>query len=189
MNESPFPLHHIVEDERSTPPEDVQEWQPYLRPGSASLAWLERTPEAMSRESMALALSRVTAAHILPPLVEVPTGEDLLKYRVELRDVLDPILVAELGLILSDQWQALHWEKVGQQTFMFVIGAGVAATIDLTRGEEQLYLRYGSELANELYLAGRAPDLTRSRLFLQTALYERVDALLEQLRERCWQWV
>ncbi len=78
---------------------------------------------------------------------------------------------------------------MGADSYTFVIGAGVAATLDLHPGREQLYLRYASDLADELYLAGRAIDLPRSRLFLQTTLYERVDALLAQLRERCWRWV
>ena len=189
VSEFDFSAYHIVEDERSIPPEDSTPLQPFLRESALSLAWLERSPGLMSREHMALALSQVTATHLLPPLLDVPTGEDLLNYRVELREVLDAVLVAELRLILETQWQALQWEKVGPQTYMFVIGAGVAATLDMSRDEEQLSLRYASELAQELYLAGRAPDLPRSRLFLQTALYEQVNALLDVLRERCWQWV
>jgi hypothetical protein len=70
-----------------------------------------------------------------------------------------------------------------------VIGAGVAACIDTTPGDETLYLRYATTLAAELFVAGRTTDMPRSQLFLQTALYERVDILLEQMRVRTWYWL
>jgi hypothetical protein len=184
----------IVVDERSCPPEDAGLAQPFLLGGDRSipaLSWLEKGDWAdrMSRENMALALSQVTAAHLLPPLLDLPTGVDLLRYRVELREKLDPILVRELALILQNQWQALGWEQVGETTFLCVIGAGVAACIETAPGCENLSLRYANGLANELFHAGRAIDLPRSRLFLQTTLHEKLNPLLARLRDRCWQWI
>jgi hypothetical protein len=185
---------HIVVDERCCPAEDEALAQPFL-PGAnrsvPALSWLEKGDWAdlMNHENTALALSQVTAANVLPPLLDLPTGVDLLQYRVELRDQLDPILVRELALILENQWQALGWEQVSETSFLCVIGAGVAACIETTPGEECLYLRYASVLANELFHAGRAIDLPRSRLFLQTTLHEKINPLLARLRDRCWQWV
>ena len=186
-------VYRIVEDERRYPEENPEQFQPFLinRPAALSLSLLEQGEwsEIISRESSAWALSHVTAAQILPPLLDVPTGVELLNYRVHLRDQLDPILVSELRLILEGNWQDTGWQRLSACTFLCVIGAGVAACIDTTPGEEQLYLRYANELANGLFHAGHAPDLLRSRLFLQTALYEKVDILLVSLRDRAWQWL
>lgn len=183
----------ITIDDSCCAPEDSVSFQPFLSDlaHGMTLSALEDGDwtDPMQRERLSLALSQVTASHILPPLVEVPTGEDLLNYEVILRDKLDPVLVTELRLILDQQWRELEWVKMGAYSYSFVIGAGVAATLDLSRGAETLSLRYASDLADELYLAGRAIDLPRSRLFLQTALYERVDALLALVRERCWGWI
>jgi hypothetical protein len=181
----------IVEDERRYPEENPEQLQPFLinRPTSLSLNRLEQCSEIISRESAAWALSHVTAAQILPPLLDVPTGVELLNYRVYLRAQLDPVLVDELRLILESNWQEKDWERLSERTFLCVIGAGVAACIDTTPNTEQLYLRYASDIANGLFHAGHAPDLLRSRLFLQTALYEKVDNLLVSLRDRAWQWV
>jgi hypothetical protein len=184
----------LVVDERRCPAEDEPLAQPFL-PGDdrsvPALSWLENGDWAdlMNRENMAFALSQVTAANLLPPLLDLPTGVDLLRYHVELRDKLDPILVRELALILESQWQALGWEQVSQHSFLCVIGAGVAACIETTPGVECLSLRYANGLANELFHAGRAIDLPRSRLFLQTTLHEKINPLLVHLRDRCWQWV
>lgn len=185
---------HIVVDERCCPADDAALAQPFLAGENRSvpaLSWLEHGEwaELMTREHTALALSQVTAANLLPPLLDLPTGVDLLQYRVELREQLDPILVRELALILESQWQGLGWEQVSDTTFLCVIGAGVAACIETTAGEECLSLRYASGLANELFHAGRAIDLPRSRLFLQTTLHEKVNPLLARLRDCCWQWV
>ncbi len=185
---------YIVVDERCCPAEEESLAQPFLLGTNRSvpaLSWLEKGDWAdlMNRENSALALSQVTAANLLPPLLDLPTGVDLLQYRVELRDQLDPILVRELALILENQWQALGWEQVSETSFLCVIGAGVAACIETTSGEECLYLRYASVLANELFHAGRAIDLPRIRLFLQTTLHEKLNPLLTRLRDRCWNWV
>ena len=182
----------IVVDERSCPSEDESLAQPFLLgddPTVPALSWLEEGEWAMGRENMAFALSQVTAANLLPPLLDLPTGVDLLHYRVELREKLDPILVRELALILERRWQALGWEQVSETSFLCVIGAGVAACIETTSGCECLSLRYANGLANELFHAGRAIDLPRSRLFLQTTLHEKINPLLARLRDRCWQWV
>lgn len=145
--------------------------------------------ELLSREQTAFALSRVTAANILPPLTVLPCGTDLLGYNVTLRDHMDESLVRELSLMLNAEWRDLGWERVNGATYLCVIGAGVAGCIDTTPNSERLYLRYASSLESELYLAGRAVDLPRSRLFLQTALYEQIDTLLVEVRARAWHWI
>ena len=188
-----MPNRWIVEDERRYPAEDESSIQPFMTgddPRGLTLAVLEAggSSSLISREGLALALSQVTAARLLPPLVDLPTGMDLLNYRVDLRESLDPILVRELSLVLESLWKDFGWEQLEPHTYLSVIGAGVAACIETTPGDEQLYLRYNSSLANELFHAGRAIDLPRSRLFLQSALHEKVNQLLTQLRDRCWQW-
>lgn len=192
MNEFRIPTPHIVADERSTPPEnDAYLVQPFLREGRLPLAMLEQAHREgnVETETLALALSQVTAAHILPALTDIETGTEMLDYHVDLRDVLDPLLARELGMVLLNNWQALGWEQVSEYRFLCVIGAGVAACLDTTPGAEQLDLRYASDLQDRMFLAGTAPDRLRSRLFLQTALYEKVDILLGQLRERVWSWL
>jgi hypothetical protein len=191
-----LPYTRIVVDERTGPADDPIILQPFLIDEDhgqppLSLDWLEKGQWSafMSREGTALALSQVTAAHILPPLLDLPTGVDLLNYRVALRDRLDPVLVRELALILEHNWRELGWEQVGPTTFLCVIGAGAATCIETRPGKEQLYLRYASSLANELFHAGHAVDTLRSRLFLQTTLYEKVNELLTRLRCNCWDWV
>ncbi len=182
VDESRYP----AEAEAPIQPFLVDREQPFL-----ALCWAGETggwSSMVSRETLALALSQVTAAHILPPLVDLPAGVDLLNYRVELRQKLDPLLVRELTLVLESNWRSYGWEQVGPHTYLCVIGAGVAACMDMADGDEQLTLRYNNGLANELFHAGRAIDLPRSRLFLQTALYEKVNELLALLRSRCWQW-
>ena len=145
--------------------------------------------DLFSREQTALALSQVTAAHILPPLTELPCGTDLLDYCVNLREHMDESLVRELAMMLNADWRELGWEQVNGATYLCVIGAGVAGCIDTTPNQERLYLRYAASLENELYLAGCTVDLPRSRLFLQTALYERIDTLLAEVRARTWHWI
>jgi hypothetical protein len=192
VNEFRIPTPHIVVDERCTPPEDnFGTVQPFLRESYLSLEMLEHTDEAgmVEKETLALALSQVTAANILPPLVELETGDDMLNYHVYLRDELDPVLARELGMVLANNWRSLGWEQVSEYRFLCVIGAGVAACLDTTPGTEQLELRYASDLQDRMFLAGCAPDRLRSRLFLQTALFEKVDILLVQLRERVWRWL
>jgi hypothetical protein len=54
---------------------------------------------------------------------------------------------------------------------------------------ERLYLRYASDVEHALYLAGRTLDLPRSRLFLQSTLYERFEVILVQVRSRTWNWL
>jgi hypothetical protein len=140
-------------------------------------------------EQTALALSQVAAAHILPPLLPLECGTDLLEYHVRLRNHMHESLVSELMLVLKSSWRTLGWEQVGSTTYLCVIGAGVAACIEATPKEEQLYLRYASDLEHALFLAGRTLDLPRSRLFLQTTLYERFDVLLTQVRSSTWNWL
>lgn len=192
MNEFRLPSPHIVVDERCSPA-DAEEAriQPFLYSDDLPLDGLEPDHWSiwMSRETLALALSQATAAHVLPPLMEVPTGEDMLRYRVEFRNQLHPILVRELALVLESDWQALGWEQVSRQRYLCVIGAGVAASLETTPGAERLDLRYASDLETELFHAGYAPDRLRSRLFLQSALYEKMNLLLARVRNNVWHWL
>jgi hypothetical protein len=187
------------DDDRSNPAKDNSpNFQPFLRSddGAAIKHMGIRMAQTsgnwsdfMSPEQTAVALGQVTATKILPPLTELPTGNDLLEYSVNLRDHLDESVVRELRLLLETNWRDLGWERTTPTSYLCVIGAGAAACIDTTRNREQIYLRYASELENELYLAGRTVDLPRSRLGLQIALREKVNVLLSQVRSRAWQWI
>lgn len=143
--------------------------------------------EFTSPEQTAFALAQVTASHVLPPLIPLSCGSDLLAYHVNLRDHLDGALMDELAMVLKTSWREIGWAQVSTDSYLCVIGAGVAACLDLSRSE--LSLRYNSELEHELYLAGCTLDLPRSRLFLQSTLYERFDYLLAQVRARTWHWI
>lgn len=151
-------------------------------------AWrTESSPLApLDVEATAYELSQITAARVLPSLMSLATGSDLLAYRVTFRGLLSRTLIDELRCVLQMDGRDSHWEKIGLHTYLSVIGAGVAACVDMTPGSENLTLRYASDLENELFLAGRTLDLPRSRLFLQTALYERFDVLLRQVRGGVW---
>ena len=192
MNEFRLPLPHIVIEERCSPAEtEARQFQPFLQANGLPPDTLveQHLSALMSDESLALALSQVTAANVLPPLLELPTGEDMLKYQVELRDNLHPVLVRELALVLEKDWRALGWQQVSHLRYLCVIGAGVAASLDITPGMEQLELRYASDLESELFHAGCAPDRLRSRLFLQSALHEKINVLLARVRNNMWHWL
>lgn len=174
----------LVSENRSLP-HTTACFQPFLRGGAEEIPGVPR-PTA---EQVALALSQVTAARVLPPLTQLVCGADLLTYRVRLRDRLEATLVRDLALVLAHRWRELGWAQVSSDTYLNVIGAGVAVCIDTEPDAETLYLRYDSTLAHKLLLAGRTPDLLRSRLFLQTALYEQVNGLLAAVREQVWRWL
>lgn len=142
----------------------------------------------LSAEQTALQLSQVTAANILPRLVELPCGSDLLAYRANLREHMSGTLVNELRMVLANLDEESCWKKVARDRYLCVIGAGVAACLDATPNAEVLYLRYANEIENMLFHAGRTLDLPRSRLFLQTTLYEKFDLLLKPVRSRMWHW-
>lgn len=182
---------YISDDRAKEPSESREICQPFLSRENACHVWrlareTSQWQQVMSPEQTAFALSQVTAVHVLPPLLPLSSGTDLLDYNVCLRDQMDGTLVDELAVMLKLSWRDAGWEQVSTTTFLCVIGAGVAACIDTTPGEEQLYLRYASDLEHELYLAGRTLDLPRSRLFLQSTLYERFDILLTQVRSHIW---
>lgn len=190
----------IVTEERACLPQDSStfECQPFLQ--SDSMHPLDRfttnlTREqgmwanALSKEQTAYALAQVSAANILPSLLELDTGYALLEYTARLRNNMDTLVIAELIHVLQNDGQDLHWGKVDATVFAAVIGAGVAACIDTTPGHETLYLRYANALVTEFSTARRAAELSRSALFLQSALYERFDALLEPIRGRIWLWL
>jgi hypothetical protein len=143
----------------------------------------------VSPEQTALELSQVTAARVLPPLMELDSGSELLEYHVRLRDHLANFLVSEMMAVLDSCGSELNWNQVDTTSYACVIGAGVAACIDTTPGQEILYLRYANTLVTKLYGARHAAEMPVSLLFLQTTLHERVDAILEQARPRCWHWL
>jgi hypothetical protein len=190
----------LVTDERPAQPKNSStfECQPFLQTDSmhpldrfaANLsreqgAWAN----ALTKEQTAYALAQVSAANILPSLVELDTGCALLEYSVKLRDHMDGLLLAELVQVLQNEGQNVHWGKVDAMVFAAVIGAGVAACIDITAGHETLHLRYANALVTEFSTARRVAELSRSALFLQSALHERFDALLEPIRARIWFWL
>jgi hypothetical protein len=191
--------NRLLHDERSGPSEELTNvCQPLtIVPAADPLSGLRSAlafekgtwGQFLSPEQTAWCISQLTAAHLLPPLTRLPCGSDLLTYQVWLRDRLGPFLVDELDQVLAENWRQMGWEHVAAHSYMCVIGAGVAARIDATPGDEQLCLRYESALANELFHAGRAVDLPRSRLFLQQTLFEQVDALLTLVRARLWCWL
>jgi hypothetical protein len=155
--------------------------QPFLS-GGASM-------QPMTPEQTAYALGQVTAASVLPSLTRLENGYELLEYQVDLRQKLNGDLVKELVAVLDSDGADLHWNQVDVCSYLCVIGAGVAACIDTTPGQEQLTLRYANALVSALHNAHRAEALPRSLLFLQTTLYERFDALLAEVRKRTWYWV
>lgn len=144
---------------------------------------------ALSKEQTAYALAQVSASRVLPTLVELDTGNELLEYRVSLRDYLDSTLMSELVDVLETCGQALHWGQVDTTIYAAVIGAGVAACIDTTPEQETMYFRCANTLVTQLNNAHHAAELPRSLLFLQTALYERFDVILDQIRTRIWFWL
>lgn len=143
----------------------------------------------ISPEQTAFELSQVTASRVLPPLLELDSGSELLEYHVRLRDHLANFLVSEMMAVLDACGDELNWNQVDTMTYACVIGAGVAACIDTTPDQEILYLRYANTLVTKLYGARHAAEMPISLLFLQTTLHERVDAILEQARPRCWYWL
>lgn len=185
MNAYHIPTRHFVSEDTCCPLDDIPAFQPFLT-GGDTCASGESGP---TPEQIALALAQVTAAAILPPLLDLPCGTDLLNYRVDLRDRLDVSLLRDLAAILNRRWRDLGWTQISVSTYLSVIGAGVAVCIDTTPGSETLCLRYDSELENELFHAGRTRDLPRSRLFLQAALHEKINDLLAILRDQTWHWL
>jgi hypothetical protein len=184
-------------EERSylTSDETLVQEQPFLSGHKADFHSAELLRELggweshISPEQTAFELSQVTAASVLPPLMQLDSGSELLEYHVRLRDHLASYMVMEMMAVLDSCGEELNWNQVDTTTYVCVIGAGVAACIDTTPGQEILYLRYANTLVSKLYGARRAAEMPRSLLFLQTTLHERVDALLAQARPRCWYWL
>jgi hypothetical protein len=179
------PERLIICEDRSLPDTTAAAFQPFLVGGARELPGAA----APAPEQTAFALSQVTAAAVLPPLVPLACGSDLLAYSVPLRAPLDAALVRDLALVLAGRGRELGWTQISGTAYLSVIGAGVAVCIDTTLGAETLRLRYDTMLENALFHAGRTADLPRSRLFLQTNLYEQVDTLLAAVREQVWHWL
>lgn len=142
-----------------------------------------------SQEKIAFAVGKLTAAQILPALTDMRDGCELLDFSIHLRHYMSGDLVDELAAVLDTRGESLYWNRVDQNGYACVIGSGVAAFIDTTRDAETLHLRYANGLIHELYRAHRAAEMPRSLLFLQTALYERIDALLADVRTCIWHWL
>jgi len=176
----------VIFEERVRPGvyESTYECQPFLSRGE--LPW---DMQALTQEQMAYALGQVTASNVLQSLTLLENGYEMLEYHVNLRDSLHPDLVKELVSVLDSSGSSLYWNQVDVSCYLCVIGAGVAACIDTTPGQEQLYLRYANTLVDALHQAQRAAELPRSLLFLQTTLYERFDLLLAEVRKRTWHWL
>jgi len=197
---SNFDPHLLVPEERATPADDLAllAHQPFLHqspmhPFDRFTTNLTREQgvweNALSPEQTAYALAGVNAARVLPPLLDLESGYALLEYHVPLRQHLDSSLLAELASVLNDGGQALEWGRVDTHIYAAVIGAGMAACIDTTPGHESLYFRCNQALVSQFHSAHHAAELPRSLLFLQTALHERFDLLLDQIRTRVWYWL
>lgn len=186
MKAHPYPARLIVSEDRCLPTDTTAAgFQPFLRGGAPSAPGAA----APSAEQLAFALGQVTAAAVLPPLTPLASGSDLLAYSVPLSARLDSAFLRDLALVLAQRGRDLGWTRTSGTVYLSVIGAGVAVSLDTAPGAETLQLRYDSALENELFHAGRAADLPRSRLFLQAALYEKLDALLAAVREQVWHWL
>lgn len=188
----------IVFEERSSPDETTPLACPLIASSQADIndRFIARLAyeygdwsEIITPEQTAYALAQVSAATILPPLTRLTNGYELLDYRVRLREVMDDELVAEIVSMLDQSDPEGFWQQVDASGYACVIGAGVAAYIDTTRGDETLSLRYANALVPVMLRAHGAAELPRSRLFLQTTLYERFDALLARVRTSAWFWL
>jgi hypothetical protein len=199
-SKSSFYPHLLISEERATPQHGTSllQSQPFI-PGSA-MHPLDRFSVNMIREQgiwanaltieqTAYALGQVSAPVVLPPLVELDNGNALLEYRVSLRNCLDSQHVSELVNVLETSGQELFWGQIEAHVYAAVIRAGVAACIDTTPEHETLYFRYAQTLENKLNNVYRAAELPLSLFALQTVLYERFDALLNQIRLRTWHWL
>jgi len=197
---SSFYPHLLLPEERGAPLEGTSflQCQPFLRANtmhrfdrfSINLTREQGIwADALTKEQTAYALAQVTAARVLPSLVELDSGNALLEYRVSLRDCLDNLLICELVNVLETCGQQLHWGQVDARVYAAVIRFGVAACIDTTPEQEVLYFRYAHALESRLNHVYRAAELPLSLLALQSVCYERFDALLDQIRARTWHWL
>lgn len=194
---SPFQLRQMIFEDRSTPDDDQRQSHPFVyQPEAAGERFITELhyeyghwSEQTLPEQTAYALGQTTAATILPPLTGLNSGDELLDYQVRLRDVMSAALVAEITAALHTADLGGHWQQVQANAYACVIGAGVAAHLDATPGSESLSLRYANALVPILRSAHRAAELPRSRLFLQTTLYERFDMLLARARANVWFWL
>lgn len=192
-------LHPLVVEERACPAggEFSRPLHPYagrarLEPAQRfylHLAAHSSGQPALADEALAYALAQVCAARVLPPLAEVESGAELLNYRVALRDVLHDQLVLGLARVLRQHDPDLGWVQVDADDYLSVIGAGAAACLSIAPGAEALSLRWGRALADELRAARGPRALPRSLVFLQAALHERVDALLNPARAQALYWL
>lgn len=195
---SPLQQRRIVFEERSTPDENLPFVCPLLGSPQGDLSDQFVTElvyeyghwsDMMTTEQTAYALAQVSAANILPPLTCLNNGYELLDYRVLLREVMNDELVAEIVTMLDLYDPEGYWQQVDATGYACVIGAGVAAYLDASRGNESLSLRYANALVPVMLRAHGAAELPRSLLFLQTTLYERFDALLARVRGSVWYWL
>ena len=138
----------------------------------------------LSAEQTAFALGQVTTARALPPLNKVVTIATLLDSRLRLRDYFDDRLVDAITNTLANEGESLQWKQVEATSYACVIGAGAAACIETTEGDEILYLRYANQIAEAISQAQNETDLPRSILGLQIHLQECIDQLLAYARSK-----
>jgi hypothetical protein len=138
----------------------------------------------LSAEQTAYALGQVTAARALPKLIEIVTIATLLDSRIRMRDYFDDSLVDAIIATLVNEGALLQWKQVEASTYACVIGAGAAACIDTSSGDEILYLRYANQIAEAIAHAQNETELPRSLLGLQIHLQESIDDLLIHSRNK-----
>ena len=143
----------------------------------------------LSAEQTAFALGQVTTSHALPPLNKVVTIAALLDSRLRLRDYFDDCLVDAITDTLANEGDFLQWKQVEATSYACVIGAGVAACIETTSGDEILYLRYANQIAEAISQAQNETELPRSILGLQLHLQECIDLLLAYARRKTLQYL
>ncbi len=149
----------------------------------------QRWESLMPAEQTAYSLAQITALRVLPPLSQIASGNALLDYRVRLRDYLNDHLVEELAAVLAEQHDDLTWQQVDANHFVCVIYYGVAACIDTTAGDENLYLRYANERAEAIGHARYKTEIPLSLVGLQEILFNRIDELLAEVRQRTQLWL
>lgn len=148
-----------------------------------------RWQDLLSAEQTAYALGQVAASRILPPLQEIENGNTLLDYHIGLRDHMDDYLVEELIAVLDAHSAELHWQRVEASVYVCAIYYGVAACIDVTSGQESLYLRYANNRAEAIDNAHFKTEIPLSLVGLQEVLFERFDVLLAEVRLHTLFWL
>ncbi|MEZ4667197.1 MAG: hypothetical protein R3E39_04645 [Anaerolineae bacterium] len=147
-----------------------------------SLKVSENWENWFSAEQSAYALAQVQAALALPSLTEFASVAALLECRVNFRTHLDDTIVEAITKVLISRGASINWNRVDSVNFASVVGAGVAACVDITSGGEVLYLRFANDVATAITKAKREAELPQSLQGLETLIRERIDELLAYAR-------